>query len=776
MTKLLRWRWWAALGLLAVVAGLLPGVQRAAVPDNALTVWFLETDPQLEAYRDFQRTFGNDEVIVLHVQETEHPGGVFSAAALDRITRLSRDLESIDGVRQVHSIVSAKDAFDTDEGLTFRSLVPKPRPEDPSALAAIAARAGENPMFRDRLVTRDGQQAMLWIEMAVMDDIDARRDAIVAAVRATASRHLESRPHAMGGIGVIYSRLNVITQHDFGLFVGLGYGLMFLMMWWVFRSVRLVAAAMGVICVGTLVALGVYGTAGHQLNMVTVVLPTLIIVLGIADAVHFPAAFVQIVREMADQPRALQIAATLRRVGLPCVMTTLTTMAGFLALASSPMAVIRHLGIYAAIGVGAALIASLLLMVIALFGLPAKPSLPRHRWIEAILLAAQRALERRRIWVVALTLVITGLSTWGALTVKTDTYTIGYLPDDHWVVTHHDAIETRWGRYSVLDFFVRPKAGLAADSPEVLAGMERFIGTAAGHPSIRDGFSLADVYRRMSHVFAGPGAPAGRRGNALDADKVAQLRLVLEMQDLEWNRASPAYRDNFVAPLMTQDRKLGRLTLVGSMMSAQDLAALLRWLDRTAVETLGSVASVAPAGYPPLYVKIIDYVMTSQIRGFFIALAIIFVLMLVAFRSLRLALISLIPNTFPVLVMMGVMGAFGIDLDVATATVGAIVIGVSIDDTVHFLHHWKRAEREGLPWSACVEQTFRHAGVAALITTALLLVGYPVLLLADVATVVYFGLLTTIAAVAALYADLLILPLLLRWSRPSHWRRDGESP
>ena len=177
---------------------------------------------------------------------------------------------------------------------------------------------------------------------------------------------------------------------------------------------------------------------------------------------------------------------------------------------------------------------------------------------------------------------------------------------------------------------------------------------------------------------------------------------------------------------------------------------------------MGDLGRIEPAGYPPLYTKIVDYAVSSQVRGFFIALAIIFTLMLVWLRSLRLALISLVPNAFPVLVMMGVMGALGIDLDIATATVAAIVIGVSIDDTVHFLLHWREAERAGKSWDESVDYCFRHAGLPAVITTLLLVVGYPVLMLADVGSVVSFGLLTTVAAAAALFADLVVLPLLLR--------------
>jgi len=744
LNTLVRYRWFALAALLAATAAMLPGAEKSAVPDNALTVWFLESDPALQQYNLFQEQFGNDEVALLLV---EPPGGALSEEGLAHLRALTTRLEAIEGVARVHSILTMRDAWRTEDGVRFDS-----------ALAGGLERMAGNPLFEGRLISADGNLAMLQIEMAAMADFDARRDAIVGEIQEVRG-DLGNAGH-VGGIGIIYSGLNLITQHDFGLFVGLGYLLIFIAMGWLYRSWRLVLAAMGVVSIGTLVALGAYGYAGHQLNMVTVVLPTLIIVLGLADAVHFPAAFVEEQEARPDAPRAEVVTSAMRRVFVPCLITSLTTMAGFAALLGSPMAVIRHLGGFAALGVGAAFIASLILMVPALISLPAGWKLPRNRVIHGQLEAIGGALRERRPLLLGLTAVLLALSIAGATQVVTDTYTIGYLPDDHRVVLDHEAIEATWGPYSVLDFLVRPADGERVDSADLLAATKAFEEAARALPAVNDGFGLHTIYRRMADVL-------GLTGE-LTPDAVAQLRLLLEIQGFTWDRTDEEYGDNFLAPLQTEDGGLGRVTLVGSMMSAKELETLLAQLQTLADEAIGDLGAIEAAGYPPLYSKIVDYAMSSQIRGFFGALTIIFVLMLVWLRSLRLALLSLVPNVVPVVVMMGVMGVMGIHLDIATATVAAIVIGVSIDDTVHFLLHWREAERDGLDWEASVAYTHRHAGVPAVVTTLLLVIGYPVLMLADVKTVVAFGLLTSVAAVAALYADLIILPLLLRWFPRRH--------
>jgi len=730
----------ALLGL--VCLALLPGLTTAGVPDNALKVWFLETDPGLVAYEEFHREFGNDEVVLLYL---EPPGGVFSTTGQGVIEAVSARLTALEGVARVHSILTARDAWKTDDGLRFDL-----------AIEGGEDRLAANPLFTGRLVSPDGAAAMLWVEPAVMDDFDARRDAIVGAIRATVDEALAEHPHALGGVGVIYSGLNLVTQRDFGVFVGLSYLVIFGALWWIFRTWRLVAAIGGVVTVGTIASLGALGLAGKQINMITVVLPTLVIVLGLADALHFPAAFAEARASAADTTAAT--VAALKKVVVPCLMTTLTTMAGFLALVSSPMAVIRDLGLYAALGVGAALVASIVLMATVLPSLPDTWTLRESRLVQGQLRWIRGLLDTRRPALVALSVGIAGVAAYGALQVVTDTYTIGYLPDDHVVVTDHEAMEERWGDYSVIDFLVRPDGDRRVDSAEVLEATLRFEEAATALPGVRDGYGLHTVYRRMADVL-GADVPDDE---PLSPKMVAQLSLLLEIQALEWDRDDEDFADNFLAPLRTEDAALGRLTLVGEMPSAKEIEVLLADLEGLAATAMGDLGTIEPAGYPPLYAKIVEYAMSSQIRGFFGALVIIFTLMLVWLRSPRLALITLVPNVFPVLVMMGVMGAAGIHLDIATATVAAIVIGVSIDDSVHFLIHWRRAEVDGMTWAEAVEHTHRHAGLPAVLTTLLLVLGYPVLMLAQVKTVISFGLLTTVAAAAALFADLVILPLLLR--------------
>ena len=755
MNALFRFRWLALLALLLGTVGVLRGVETAMVPDNGMSVWFLDTDPALAQYREFQQRFGNDEVALLHIQ---FPQGVFTAESLRTLRTLGSRIEALAGVERVYSVAdTARLTITADGAVMARALT-----QDiggAGALTEVVESLLQNPLIVGHFVNESADQAMLWVEMEASSNFDARRDSLIASLRETADNVLRDREHHLAGVGVLYAGLNEVTAKDFSTFLGLGFVLLFAVMAWVLRSALFTLTAMLVVSVAMLVMLGIFGLLGKQINMVTSVLPVVVMVLGIADLVHFPVAFARQRRANPDQPGRVIAVEALREVFWPCLLTTVTTVAGFLALVSAPMAVVRELGLFAAIGVATALLASLILMAIAFVLIPDQVTLPSHRYIDAFTDRCRRLVQRPGpvAWTVAAAIaVVIGA---GVQRLEVDTFTLGYLPDTHQVVTDHKAIEDSWGSYNVLEFMVRPANNRSMEDPAILAAMNRFVQRAKEDPMIRDGMSLDTLYRQFAAGNANHMPVQQERLNSVRWDELEPA--------LEWDRSKPGFRDNILAAFRTEDGSLGRIRLIGDMLSANQLSKLLQRMNRLADETMGNLGSIEASGYLPLYTRIIDYVMTSQMRSFALALGLIFLILLVGLRSVRLAVISTLANLFPVSVMFALMGFADIDLDIATAGIAAIVIGVSVDDTVHFLWAWREAERRGMGWDEALVYAYDRAARPAVITSILLVAGYAVLMAGAGATVFYFGLLTTVAAVAALAGDLVLLPLLLKpFTRP----------
>ena len=362
----------------------------------------------------------------------------------------------------------------------------------------------------------------------------------------------------------------------------------------------------------------------------------------------------------------------------------------------------------------------------------------------------------------ALALALLGLTAFlavGAARLDIDTFTLGNLPEDHRVVRDHEHIESTWGPYLRLEFLARPRNPDAdiLDDHE-LQQLADFAHHVTAIEDVEDVVYIGSVHHHALIQQVGPERAEAMLAATLTPDGTLRASSLRAAADAAANDHDLAQAS---ATVLDLEGDRARLMLTAPMTSASTLSETLASIDAVARERAPDLV-IEPVGYPPLYVGIIDQVMGTLSQGFLLAIALIFGALLVWLRSARLALASALPNLFPLLAMFGTMGWFGIDLDIATAAVAAIVLGVAVDDTIHFLHAWRHAEAEGLGWEESLRRTFDGAGHAAAVTSLLLLIGFPVLMLSEVTSVFAFGLLTSVAAAAALLGDLVLLPLLLK--------------
>ena len=212
---------------------------------------------------------------------------------------------------------------------------------------------------------------------------------------------------------------------------------------------------------------------------------------------------------------------------------------------------------------------------------------------------------------------------------------------------------------------------------------------------------------------------------------------------------------------MDEATQTGRITLSGKMASAKELTSKTDSLLAFGKATFGQQATITPSGYQPLYANIVQYVTASQANSLLVAALLIFLLIWVFIRSFQMALLSLIPNLYPVIIMLGIMGWAGIYLDVATASIAAIVLSVCVDDTIHYVYHYYTCRKAGLSPSEARIKTTAHIGTAIVLTSFILFCGYFLMIFGSLKTVSFFGLLTAIAIADALFSELFIFPILL---------------
>ena len=785
-----RWHYPLLAALALALALLWPGVRAAVAVDNSLSIWFLEGDPALRSYRAYQQRFGNDEVVVLVVRDSAHT--LLTPANQRRLAALSAALGRLPAV---HSVLGPAAARRPAGGLSGTTPL-LAAGLDSAALRRALAR---QPTLRDQLFSPDFRTARLLVTLRQLPDFDQRRGAVLAAVREVAGRYFTpGRAAWLGGVGVVYARLNELSQRDFGFFLGVGYLLMFGVLAALYRRAAWVLYALGIVATATYLTLGVYGALGYRLNLLTVLLPVVIILLGLMDALHvlnevqqlaaLPPALAEAHLPPALRRRPLALRA-LREMLFPCAATMLTNVAGFLALLSSPMPILRTFGLFAGLGIACCLGLTFLLGVWLLplgggelkvmsyelkvgdeavgskagtgeVSRPAASLARKPRLFNSSLLTLNSnlrtgaALGRLYGWVLghrqALSLVSLGLILFfaaGLPRLRADTYTLGYLPAHDPVVREHEAIARYWGPYLPLELLVHPGPGRALGGPEVVRATQRLADSLSRLPGLGRVFGLPTLYRAGLEARLGPGRrPAVALGSA------GALRLTHERLAADYPELLRLVEDSA--------GRTGRLTVAGPMLSARQLSRQTAAVQQLARRVLGPAATVEPAGYPPLYAAITQYVTSSQVSSLLWSFAVVLGLVWVLVRSLRLALLTVLPNLFPVLVVLGVMGWAGIALDTATASIAAIVLSLSVDDTVHFIHHYRRQRRQLGPAAARLA-TITHVGPAIVLTGAILFSGYAFMTLGSLKTVQLFGLLTAISIVGAMFGELIIFPLLL---------------
>ncbi|MCA9679319.1 MAG: MMPL family transporter [Kofleriaceae bacterium] len=725
--------------------------------DNSLKVWFVEGDPALTAYDDYKATFGNDETIVIAATA---PEGIYDPAYLTRVRAASQAIEALPSVRRVQSLAVSLHATDEDGELVVGPLLPETGEVDAAAAAAVRRRVAADPQFQGMLVGKTDHVSLILVEPRNTADYEKHRKDVIHDVTVVVNRELKKDGGGahLGGIGVVYEGLNEASLHDTGIFVTLSYLILLLGLWVSFRRVVWVLIGAAIVTVAVLATMGIAGLAGRDMNMVTGIVPTLIMTVGILDLVHLVDSFEE--GAQAGLKPADILRTTVALTVVPCIINSVTDVIGFASFIRAPVGAIRDLGWLVSVGL------TILLASVLIIGIPAmarfggrskrateaatKPA--DHGIIGRIVLGMLHVATRYRGAVFAVAGVLFAVSAWGMTKLNVDTYTIGFLPEDHPVRVDDAAIAQDFGPYIPLEFTVEPRDGASVYEPEALAAIDRVERAFEDHPDIGRVTGLPEIVKQVFRVYSGDPAdyriPDKREG-------VAQLLDTVYAQSKDGE-------DNLNALLDVRDEpRRTHITARSGLPSANTIAGILHDLDRRADAETAHV-DVRPSGYLPLYVRITQNITTAQLQSGITAFVLVTLVMSLMLRSLKLGLLSMVPNLLPAMMTLGLMGFVGIPLDLATVLIAAIVIGISVNDTSHIMFRFRHEHRRTPDDpDAAMHRMMLGTGRPVVMSSLILIAGFAVLLGASVKSVYYFGLLTTITTLSALISDLLVTPALI---------------
>ncbi len=715
-------RRWAALAAVLTLAAL-PGLFGLGV-DNSIEVWIDRDGEAYAVYREFLDAFGSEEYVLVLYRLPEEIDLEF----LERLTDLRFELEEIEGVRRVRDLAQVY-----------------PRGFSLLGLEAFHRELELSPFYRNFLISKGGDKAATWIELDGQERRDRGRlvTAIRAAIQASVVQDVlpEGKVY-LAGSPVIDHSLDEGSQRAARTLFPLVFLFSAILLLFFFPRPYGVVIPFLSVGAGILWIMAVMAAYGYSLNMVTVTLPPLLWVLGLSTSIHLLSRCRQLLASGSEVDEAIR--HSMAELARPCLLSALTTALGFGSLVASTMQPVREMGIFAALGILFCLASNFLLFPFLARALPPCPSVPgdpRHPVLHNLAIYVER-----HPWPIV---VVAGGMALGLLVslfgLRADSNVIGFFKRDSSVAVTYDRVLADFtGPYSI-EVLLTPDG--EAVSLEAFRRLDELGSSFGSRPGVAKVLSAADLVKK-AHQRQTQAAPDVHE---LPGDEAAFAQA--------WEDASGHLGDELESFHHAADGTL-RVSLFAQPMGSAEHRRLLEGVHDTLSE-LGPDWRPRLTGIVPLLVDMQERLLESQIKSFALAFLLIGPVIALLLRSVRHAFLSLGPNLTPIVLSLGVMSLFDIALDPATVMIAGIALGIGVDDTIHLLESYLRRRRAGIGTLVAVDESLQTVGRAMMRTSVIATLGFLVLCFSEFLPLLYFGLFTAIAMLAAMAAALIVLPALL---------------
>ena len=712
-----RWIGWVML-VAAVGAG---WAARGLVVDNRLERWVGGRGETTDVYEEFRADFGSDEFLLVIIGG----GDFFSPPVLDLMLDAAERMESIPGVVSVRGIPTF-----------YRDLFGG---EDPDALAEELT---STPFYRDLFISDDEQLAGILVRVEPADDPAARRR-VVASVREALRPlvHAGREVRLVGSTALIVA-LDEVSESEARRTLPIALTGSLLMLALMLRSVRAMVVTGLCALISVVLTLGLAAVMGLSLNMVTTALAPLLWVLALSNSIHIMRRYQDL---RVDRPLGEALGEALRQTTRACSLAAITTAAGFASLTTAGMGPVRELGLLAAIGVLLSLAVNLTVapLLVEVLGVP-----PFRRHLQPL-----KGLKGRWSWgwrdhpraVMAATAVLALAAAITIPSIRVESDPVAFLPDDHPTTRAYRDLAGKIGGFYTLEIVLRtPDAWYA---PEIWPVLDELSGRIGASPVVSKVLSPVDVLRKLNHW-----------DNGFDpvAYRPPQTRGMTE----EILAAAGDLGGGVLGELVLEDGRTVRLSVLVNEMEGRRFLALVDQA-RGALDDLPPGWSGLVTGQVLRLVDAQQTLVATQVRSLGLALVLVFGVIAAGLRSWRFTFTAVLPNMVPILVAFALMSVLRLPLDIGTVMVASIAVGIAVDNTVHVLENVRRRREEGMSTTEATEHTLRDIRPAMAATTATACAGFLALCTSDFVPIRAFGLLAAAAMIAALAADVLLLPSIL---------------
>lgn len=707
--------------------------------DNSLSIWFLEDDPSYKAYIDFQENFGSDEIFIVMLP-VENAIGETEISALKK---LHETIDTLSYVKTTFSLAKAKYPIYTNEKISFDDLYNPKRSE--KGLKSLFSKL---PNITSQLVTKDYKNQFFYIQMKPTPTIEEQRQDIPVELRNVIDKSYSN--YYLTGPPVLneaYSKGIYKESLTFGILTVLVITILLLFL---LPSKRYLYIALLSVAIPVSLLFGLITSLGFALNMISMLIPTILMVYSVSDAVHIINIYHKEGLNNTSISKVDLLTLTIRKSFTPCFYTTLTTFVGYFALFLSPLPAFKNMGVFTCIGL---LLSFILVYVITIIGFSfmnlnfeqAKPvfSVKKYSQVNVINWLNGFTSQYKTSIISIFTLILL-FGIYSIFQVDIDTNSRDLLAEGQ-AKQDLRTVEVELGGSNRLQLNVSTSDGTIIISKETIRKLEVFQNKLEENPLISSPVSVISIKSFLE-----------RRTPVLFQSNVSENQLKNTLADVDAS-------ENSFFKLFSEDLTTAGFTLTLMEMRTSELEQVLEDVKRDFETTFNTDDyNLKINGFAVVFAQLNNFILETQFKSFFAAFFVAFLCLWIFIKSLRTTLLVLIPNILPLAILAIFMSLLDIPLDVTTAMITPIMLGIAMDDTIHLVYKYRKSKTVVGPAEIRMNNAMRYTGGALFSTTIALVGGFLIIASSATPSVRDFGLLCAVTVAIALITDIFYLPALLK--------------
>lgn len=731
----------------------------------AITIFFLigalklEFDPSIKSMvpkqNEFLQTmeeiddlFGGTTIVVLAVESDS----LLFEHTLAKYKEFADSLAGINVIEKVVSIYSTTRMTSSEEGFQVTPLI-KRLPKNVAEVDSLKDILSSTSRIIGNIISDDFRMMSFICQLTVSYDYDEHE--LVNTIEELVKQF--EGPEKIYFAGMPITRANVTNQmrRDMSFFLPVGLVLMVIFLAFSFRSWLGVLLPLMVVVISTIWTLGLMGYLGLDLPFTGILIPVMLIAITNNYGIHIISHYYDYSKDDLKASRVQIIKKTLRSVSFPIFLAGLTTVLGFLGLLSHILPKARELGIFVSFGIFVAFILSLLLIpaILNIAKRPAFLSDPNsfRRIDKGLNLWGKFFIKYSRPAIIS-TLIILIIAGFGIKLVSVDSNPNNYYKKDAKIRIHNEAISRGFGGTAQLSVLIE---GNAFD-PQVLQNIELLTEHFKKYPLVSQTASIVDVVKTIHMAFNKGDSAYYAIPN--DEELIAQYIFLYSLTD-EQSGISVLIDD---VDYPENSQLIVRIKDINTSQISTIVEETIEFIQTN----FAGFGEMKISGTAAMLGTLAKLIVNGQMISLIISLIVMFTIMAIVFRSIVGGIISVLPLISAIIMVFGFMGYTGIDLDIATAMLSSIMIGVGIDYTVHFLWHVKEHIKEGQDLNTAIFTTLRLSGKGIVFNALSVIIGFSVLLFSVFVPVNFFGLLILLSIGMCLVGALALLPAIISLLKP----------